>query len=671
MKPQRSSQSARILTRSARPLTRRRTPTPRGQEYQRLREAGTRFPSVGDEIVVKWVFEERSVWWPATVLSISPCSSRKCEGEVLYHKLGDYPPTETAVVFSASSTMERLVTSVGSGSDASSWMFGDELKSEIVEGSPSTLPRGPSEISPSKSGALDRTSLVSPRVPLQPSYESKQVHRLSPSSHSKSGRKMGSRVRALAQFKANLSPRGTKIDLRRTDPRRSHSGQLNSGLNEPSKGALTSRKKTQFSTMDSDSSDIGFEERENAIEKNYYINPDHAGNSAVEQRNNNARRSDEPFRISNTDMHLRLALIERQLKESNTLARTSLSTSAQSFIVSLRWALLKALEKPLKPVNIDGLYEFGLAHQEISVTVQCDYNTFREVAAALENEHSCTSHKPNSTRVAFSPPFHTTQNGSTAADNMNILFSSLADLTSFLRIRDDNDFESLLSKEVVTETTTLLRVLGTFTVQKSDTEEGNDSIDDRSIRKLSQSVDASAAQVPSAEKSTNNVCAVSEKFSTIRLFVGTAPVRYRRATEAGGNSSEDRSRQARYTSTIFQQDCKFYCRSQKCFLTDWTVQHIESFLNVNSEYNMDGTVDGSLKTFFVLNWKRQTEPSRGKWTKDVHEVGSNSPGYIRLSVPAFFISASRNVQAISSLLDTHIETFMRVRSEIHSLSSFK
>ena len=88
---------------------------------------------------------------------------------------------------------------------------------------------------------------------------------------------------------------------------------------------------------------------------------------------------------------------------------------------------------------------------------------------------------------------------------MNIIFACLADLSAFLRFRDDRDFEGILSKEVVSETSTLLRVLGTLVI---------DTNYDNYLETASQT------------KSTNSVSASSELSPTLSIFVGRAPVKY-------------------------------------------------------------------------------------------------------------------------------------------------
>ena len=72
------------------------------------------FPSIGDEIKVKWVWNEHPVWWPATVISINNTRQKARTGELLYHKLGDYDSSQATVLFSLSSSKQRFVRSIDS-----------------------------------------------------------------------------------------------------------------------------------------------------------------------------------------------------------------------------------------------------------------------------------------------------------------------------------------------------------------------------------------------------------------------------------------------------------------------------------------------------------------------------------------------------------------------------
>lgn len=166
-------------------------------------------------------------------------------------------------------------------------------------------------------------------------------------------------------------------------------------------------------------------------------------------------------------------------------------------------------------MQFDGLAENGLAGNELLITSQCDYYTFREFEAVITNEHHCSEDGSRS-KIAFSPSFTTTQAGSSASDNLNILFTCLADVTSFPLIGDDKDFESILSKEVVTEASTLLRMLGTFSI---DNPHDHDDVD-------------AGDEIRSGSASTNfteSIRASSHKSSMISLFVGSTSVNYKRA----------------------------------------------------------------------------------------------------------------------------------------------
>lgn len=557
------------------------------------------FPSVGNEIIVKWVLNGRRVWWPATVTSVQQPRGNKCSGEVVYHKLDDYDAIQTKVLFSTSSQQQRFVTSIeseSSPSDAnnSSWLFSDESVPESDESSNESS-------SPSSSPSSSRA---------------KRVNR---------------------SRSTPLRPREGRIGKRR-----SHQVPSEAQKNQDCKSS-DSAASTVVKSQDNESTQQK-EDKESAID----------GNSAT---NNIVVPSAE-----NIDLRLRIQLIERQLQNVAPKS-SSFSSPALSVIVSLRWAMLRCLEKPLRLAQLPGLDEHGLVAQEVAVSAQCDYETFREIAAVLAKEHKCAFDSPSNSRVAFSPAFQTMQSGSSASNNLNILFSTLADLASFLGVRDDNDFELILSKEVLTDETCLLRVLGTFNVENVGGEEGMSHKYSTSTTSPTRTISTQSA----------NSSSVSKNNPVLRLFVGSCPVVYQPSPPvAHVNSTSDDDNNEMFRSTLFQQECRHFCAVQKCYRMPWTVKHINSRLMVNSSFHMDGTIEKEqLKKYFLLTWTRQPAPSAVKWTRDVHNVGRNSPGCIRLSIPTVMFSSNRNVRSLVGILDEHIETFMKIRSTIHSLSSFK
>ena len=205
----------------------------------------------------------------------------------------------------------------------------------------------------------------------------------------------------------------------------------------------------------------------------------------------------------------------------------------------------------------------------------------------------------------------------------------------------------------------LLRILGTFTI---------DSINDLHDHSLGK-----ATAETSSTQSTESVVASSESCSVISLFVGSSPVSF--VSDSASKKdllNIDCADQDSYQSTILQQECRHFCSMQRCYRSSWTTKNIFSKLTVNSVFHLDGIVQTTqLPNFFVLNWARQAVPSSVKWTRDIHDVGNNCPGSLRLTVPCVVFNASLNVRSLVSLLDTHIETFMKVRAKIHNTSSFK
>lgn len=568
-------------------------------------------PSAKDEIAVRWVLNRTVVWWPATVLSVQTSSSRSCEfrGNLLYHKLFNYSMESASVIFSISSSKERLVRTVGEAgkpttSSQSSWVYDDEVQSDDDD-----------KVSEDMSQHSSTTDIHSP-----------------------------SKVRCNAEVdevrNGNLSVTAARVarnQVRRTPGRLKDHSVISKPLhsNRPSK-----EKRLSSSAQNGQAS--------HAMSASDVLSSDANGTHDMELVSNESNH--QTMLKEKPEIEVRISLLERHilLLNSSTGVTSTLSSSANSVVDSIRWAFLRTLEKPLKNssnVTLSELSEHGIASSEMNVTAQCDYFTFKDIAGSLAKEHGCLSEQPKYKRVVFSPSFPTTQSGSSAVNDMSIVFSCLADLASFLRVRDDSDYDAILSKEVVTEASTLLRIIGTCIIDR------NEGIGN------------------AVELSTNSISASSEVDTIIRLFVGSSPVKIfgRSKIEAKGDEE-----QSIFQSTVLQQDCKHFCSTQKCYRSPWKTKDICSDFAVSFECDLDGVIPKEqLQNYFILNWSRQVAPSYLKWTRDVHETGNNCPGVLRLKVPFVFCNSSRNVHSLVSILDNHIETFMKLRSKIHNLSSFK
>ena len=349
-------------------------------------------------------------------------------------------------------------------------------------------------------------------------------------------------------------------------------------------------------------------------------------------------------------LETRLSLIEQKLVNSITSPVGMLSASTHSVISSLRWAFLKSLDRPVKEVHSPHLGQYGIASKTIEVKVFCDYMTFKEIAAYLSLSNC---NKDNHSRLVFSPAFHITQAGSTAADNMSILSSTLVDVLSVLRIRDDRDYESILCTEATNKPTNVFRYLGTYIIHE-----------DNGLGVTSKREDVNPLN------SSDCISVSSRASKKIRLFLGSSPVKYIEAPNVKCYKKQEVNVENRsdYPSVIFQQRCVNFCPVQKCFQSTWTDGFVRSNFRVNCEFDDDGTVPPSeLSKFFVLRWNRLQPPSTasGKWTKDVINVGSNMPGTLTFAVSSVYMCASRNVESLIELMDTHIESFMHLRSLIH------
>lgn len=602
---------------STRRSGRAHVPSSRAEQYISERKSERpAFPSLNDEIQVKWVVNGISIWWPATVVTIQPpgARSRKCNAQLLYRKFQQYEAVLHAVVFSGSK--ERFVASIDSDSGESgapsSWLYSDEDGSEIED-------------------LLDREY---EQVTQSPSDRNESIVHGKGRQHSQQQLKLSKSIRK------RLSTRKEQSNI--------------GSLAGPSSAVL---KRTSYERANDD------------------VKPDEI--VATQEHNNHpsytptkycavpvdANEAVAPGKHS-SELHVRLQLIERQLQKVNPERPvSSTSASTLSVLSSLRWAFLRSLEKPLRNNHYPSLSKHGLARLELSVSTHCDYYTFREIASMLATEHKFAADEPNKSRVGFTPAFHTTQSGSSASNDLNIIFSCLSDLTSFLRIRDDKDFESILTKEVVNDTSTMLRIVGTFTIATEDTVAKSEG----------RHVVTTVHQTSTSSKSTTSVSVSSESLSTIRIFVGTSPVSFTSVSRPEFVFPDQKDSEGNvYRSTVFEQDCKHFCLNKKCYRTQWKPKHIDCDLSVNSTFHLDGTIEnGQLDKYFLLNWSRQQAPSQVKWTKDIQDVGNNTPGQLRLLVPTIFLTSNHNVRCLVSMFDKHIETFMKIRSKLHNSSGFR
>ena len=107
---------------------------------------------------------------------------------------------------------------------------------------------------------------------------------------------------------------------------------------------------------------------------------------------------------------------------------------------------MKRLEKPLRLLAFPQLSEQGVASILLSIRADCDYATFKEIAASLDRQfspsssHNTAQTQPSS-RIAFHPNFARTQCGSTGVDNLSISFTCFMDIMDALGVRDEDDYE--------------------------------------------------------------------------------------------------------------------------------------------------------------------------------------------------------------------------------------
>lgn len=150
-----------------------------------------------------------------------------------------------------------------------------------------------------------------------------------------------------------------------------------------------------------------------------------------------------------------------------------------------------------------------------------------------------------------------------------------------------------------------------------------------------------------------------------QIFIGSSPVS---VNFLPGNSRQTviESEQGRqYSSVIFEQSCSNFNITKSCFESKWTSRYTTSNYQVGRRLHLETTIPQSTyATHFILQWKRSEAPSSSKWSRDGLHPGENCPGSLILNIPTVYMSARKNVCAVSNLLDLHVESFMNLRAEL-------
>lgn len=202
-----------------------------------------------------------------------------------------------------------------------------------------------------------------------------------------------------------------------------------------------------------------------------------------------------------------------------------------------------------------------------------------------------------------------------------------------LGLRDEDDYERVLSKEKNSGGASFLQIFGTFKIE-------NDS-----------------STKPSQTSSTCSVITSSDASPSICLFIGSIP--YQVQTKHSDTILQTES----FDSVVLEQDCRYFSTEKLCYRTPW-----RSHLTTTSFTPTDGSSSGSsllsepdYTTSFVLKWTRMKSPSLKKWSRDVQQIGDSSPGFLQLSLPVIYTMSRSNVQSIYTLLDKNIELLIHQR----------
>lgn len=652
--------------------SRSHVPTARAQQYNELVQRRVRdFPRKLDEIKVKWELDGKIIWWPATVLSVTATPQDSCEGELLYHSYEHYAKEHASVVFisklsndrsTSLSTVQHLGSSntpSGSSTEAS-WVYASDKipdDSSNVEHSPPTI-SAPARSTHNNNTARLKRSSAHAASPFRSARKSSPAQRLAKtrrclSLSSSSGLSCDSReFRPTKPVSASRTPSAhpstdtlpvtAGVSKRQQDPATSRSGSV---------PLPTTSKPGQIIVPPGSES--------NNADNDVLTDSRDATSLAT-----NFQHLQSQLQI----LHDRMGWLSSQ--QQRPTSEYTMSASTQGILMSLKWSLLKKLEKPLKPIRCQQLAEIGVSSDTISVRVNCPAETFRDITAHLVHKfgldnpqrHSST---PVRNKVAFWPSYNTILDGSTSANKYITVFNTLSELTDLIGIRNEEDYEFMLTKELISDNKTFLRVIGSMAVINSANAPLNrqatgahrtSSLQSTTVHSASPPIlrlhigSITHEQVDDVNNDENNMTDTAIKIGSSSS--SAAEVRHSARTDNIINT------------VVFEQVCRHFDTDLGGFRSAWNSRPTSTVFSFPT-HRLD--TDKLSSPMFSLTWTRNQQPSKSKWSTDVQITGSHIPGQLLLSIPCIFTSSSYNVKHISRLLDVHIELFIEQRQQLRKM----
>ena len=673
------------------------TPTLRALQYKESNSFSTqRLPEEGDTVAVYWSLKGDALWWPASVIKIHEIDQVRliATATVQYHQLKDYGCEDATVIFQtgtrqehqivSSATSRQLPSSLIHLKDSCSWMFTHDADSTDHRQSPvlynsnneKQVFRDTEKMEIPHPQGLRRSKRTASSMatvpPLPPPHASVETQLAkspvsSPSSRINVKEKRVSRRRISAtsttlttqnETIAVVSGSTRQLESEEFTPTARNSGSVSRVFNSD---IVNGRRRVNASahqiSTESANADV------NATPGTRF------GLGSLDfDRSSPASNTQSTQLALSSNQHSSLQYSLSAVPTLHTFATRQtdsvcqLSIAAASVLLRLKWSLLTRLEKPLSDLKFPDIHRYGIASNTITAKCDCDSVLFAAICKILACRHGLLPDSAaavpslnNPSRIRFFPDYHRTQSRSTCTEKLIVSFSTLVDVMDILGLRDEDDYELVLSKEKKSESDHILQTFGT-------------------LLHLPVNEGGSANQ-----HSGCSIITTSDVTPFLRLYIGSAPCTTMVAEKdrtiedkanKGPNTDTPSANAAnaarRFHSLLLEQDCRHFSLEKLCFRTPWRSRRIRTAFTPLCEDFIGSTLlsEPDPDTSFLLKWSRMKTPSSKKWSRDVQETGVSSPGHLSLSLPVIYTSSRSNVNALSQLLDKDIEFLLNQRQSI-------
>lgn len=356
---------------------------------------------------------------------------------------------------------------------------------------------------------------------------------------------------------------------------------------------------------------------------------------------NNATDSEVQLHSAYEMLSKRVTALEQNLSRNEQETGSS-KPHVQYMKISLRTKLLRKIQSTFKPKKVLNSGLEGILTDMIRVSCDCNMSWFSEICSDL----TLMSTENMTDKMTFIPSILSVIHPSRAAEELRVEFKMLSSVCRWLELRDDQDIESLLSRQAEDKKRRYLRLLGVHwervaSISTSPTVE----VDRIAVGHCFEHF----VEADGVEKEDGRQ-ALTE---TIDAKASEEAVTFLNLDFKDTNGSADISR------IFLERERRNWDEAMGRYQAPWRLRSVfipqgKSTSPVSSRTSIQPSTErrigSSDKQSFSIVWRKAPPPSGRAWTVDATQTGVMIPGSIEINLPCVICFGNITATQVHRLL---------------------